>query len=247
MAMHKARKILGEKKSPWCSRGWKVERHWGSFVEPSTARCPSDGQNCEHQDRTTSSTVQPPHLALLVSSWPIFFISLHTLQGLQMWRGRAQEQLGMGKGPPAAGDEAELQLWIQKCFRESTASLGWLGTPGTWCVRALQGQPRDQRRSRAWNHLLSTWLKHHHFDFTSSQHLSHFVSAPLLKNKSLGKERKKKQGKKNTAICSSKLDCLSGPDFIRVETGCPCRMILPSWKWLQSCTMPSAHHVTIFL
>lgn len=64
------------------------------------------------------------------------------------------------------------------------------------------------------------------------------------------KKKKKNQEKKNqpnSAICSSKLDCLSGPDFIRVETGCPCRMILPSWKWLQSCTMPSAHHVTIFL
>lgn len=38
-----------------------------------------------------------------------------------------QEQLGMGKEPPAAGDEADLQLWVQKGFRESTGSLG---TPG---------------------------------------------------------------------------------------------------------------------
>lgn len=165
--MNKARKVLGEKRrKAHEAHGvgrWKDTE--GCFVESSTLRCSSDGQSGEHQDRPTSSTgvASSPGSSSVFLAQLIFFISLHTQQALQIWRGRADwkhqssfiAKQRCGKDPPAAGDKAESGFSCgSKKGSDLWESSGSLGTPGTCCARALQAQPGNQRGSRGSNHPL---------------------------------------------------------------------------------------------
>lgn len=152
MATNKARKMLGEKRRKACGAHgagrWKDTG--GCFVEPSTPRCPSDGRTGEHQDRPTSSTgvASSPGSSGVFLARFVLFISLHTQQVSQTWRGRADwkhkssftaKQRDVGRTHLPWETKQRVASVGLKRLRESAGSLGWLGTPGSPCVKALQG------------------------------------------------------------------------------------------------------------
>ena len=68
-----------------------------------------------------------------------------------------------GPRPAAPGDKQRVASAVSpERLRQSAARLGWLGTPGTWCIRALQGQRGTAREPEGFgeqriNHPLSFW------------------------------------------------------------------------------------------
>lgn len=183
--MNKARKILGEMRRKACGAHgvgrWKDSE--GCFVEPSTLRCPSDGQTGEHQDRPTSSTgvASSPGSSSVFSAWLIFFISLHTQQVLQIQRGRADwkhkssftaKQRDVGRTHLLWEMKQSVASAISpKRFREhwqsgeagDTWDMKCQGTAGT-----AREPKREQRMKPSTFHLLKTPSLWFHFFSTSA-------------------------------------------------------------------------------